>query len=176
METNNSNKSTSKPPFLIGLLGFIPLVGFFVGLALLLYGIIKYKSRTLIIIGIACMLFTILVYSSLYYIGFKSDFGKKTWEQHAQMQLNTLIEHIEYYKLENGHYPDRLQQLQSKNEFIFISDPTQSTQNRKNKFYNYTNLGEHYLLFSSGTDGIPNSKDDIYPEVKANKNIGWQKQ
>ena len=164
----------SRPPYLLGLLGLIPLVGFFVGVGLTLYGIFKYKDKILIIIGIACMIFTVAVYSSLYYVGFKSDLGKKGWEQHAQMQLNSLIKDIEFYKLEHGVYPDSLKQLEKENEFVFITDPTQSTQGRKNIYYNYKNIGDKYLLFSSGSDGISNSDDDIFPETQSeNKNIGW---
>jgi hypothetical protein len=169
-------KKNSKPPYGLGFLGLIPLVGFFVGIGLTLYGIIKYKDKKLIIIGIACMIFTVIVYSTLFYVGFHSDFGKKAWEEHAQMQLNSLVKHIEYYKLENGKYPDSLQQLESKDEFIFMTDPTQSLKNGV-RYYNYKNLGDKYLLFSSGTDGIPNTEDDIFPKVNPNnKNIGWTKE
>ena len=35
------SKVANKPPYLLGLLGFIPLVGFFVGIGLTLYGLIK---------------------------------------------------------------------------------------------------------------------------------------
>jgi len=166
-------KNSSKPPYLLGYFGLIPLVGFFVGFGLLLYGIIKYKDKKLIIIGIACMIFTVIVYSTLFYVGFQSDIGKKSWETHAQMQLNTLIKNIEYYKLENGKYPDSLQQLERNNEFIFMTDPTQPIR-KGGVYYNYKNLGNKYLLFSSGTDGIPNTEDDIFPQVDTNnKNIGY---
>ena len=169
-------KDSSRPPYGLGFLGLIPLVGFFVGIGLTLYGVIKYKDKKLIIIGIACMVFTVIVYSTLFYVGFKSDFGVDLWKGHAQMQLNSLVKHIEYYKLENGKYPDSLQQLNRENELIFIFDPTQSTKNRENVYYNYKNLGDKYLLFSSGKDGIPNTEDDIFPEINSNyENIGWTK-
>lgn len=164
--------TNSKPPYLLGLLGIIPLVGFFIGAGLVLYGIFKYKDRKLILIGAGCMFFTIIVYSGLYYVGFKSDFGKQGWAQHAQMQLNTLIKHIEFYRLENGHYPGSLKQLETKDEFIFLTAPTQSL----STYYNYKNLGNKYLLYSSGVDQIANTKDDIYPKVNPiSKNIGWVK-
>jgi hypothetical protein len=179
MENKNQNNEIlamkkSEPPYLLGLLGIIPLVGFFVGLGLTLYGILKYKDKLLIIIGVICMAFTVAVYSSLFYIGFKSDFGKKGWEQHAQIELNSLIKDIEFFKIEYGTYPDSLAQLKKKNQIIFINDPTQSTKNKKKAYYNYKNLGDKYLLFSSGIDGIPNTKDDIYPQVQTeNTKIGW---
>ena len=171
-----AKKDSFKPPYGLGLLGLIPLVGFFVGIGLTLYGIIKYKDKKLIIIGIACMAFTVIAYSTLFYVGFKSDFGNNGWEKHAQMQLNTLVKHVEYYKLENGTYPDSLQQLENENEFVFIFDPTQPMKKGENRYYNYKNLGDKYLLFSSGKDGISNTEDDIFPEVNPNnENIGWTK-
>ena len=167
-------KTNSKPPYWVGFFGLIPLIGFIVGLIILILGIVKYKSKKFIGIGIGAMLFTVIIYSTLFYVGFKSDFGKKGWEKHAQMQLNTLVKHIEYYKLTNGEYPDSLQQIENGKEFIFLTDPTQTTQRRKNIYYNYSNLGKQYLLFSSGSDGIPNTSDDIHPQI-ANKNTGWKK-
>ncbi len=158
MKQDDLRTNISKPPYLLGLLGLIPLLGFFVGLGLLLYGIIKYKDKKLIIIGIGCMLFTVLVYSSLFYVGFKSDFGKN----------------IEFFKLQNGQYPDSLEQLQKEDEFVMIVDPLKATSGGTIIYFNYKNLGDTYLLFSSGIDGIPNTNDDILPKVSPNKNIGWR--
>lgn len=169
-----NHKSHSKPPYLLGLLGLIPLIGFFAGLVFLILGIAKYRDRKLMLIGIGGMLFSIILYSSLYYYGFKSAAGKKLWAEMAQMQLNTLIKNVEFYKIENGQYPDSLQQLIDRDEFVNISDPLRSINMEKNTEYNYKNLGSRYLLFSSGIDGITNTKDDIYPKVDtSNKNIGW---
>jgi hypothetical protein len=169
-EMKNDN---SKPPYRLGFFGFIPLVGFFVGVGLTLYGIIKYKDKKLIMIGIACMVFTVIIYSAL----FGPNFVKEGWKTHAQMNLNSLVRHIEYYKLENGVYPDSLEQLDTRDMFgADIWDPTQSTKDGKRPKYNYKNLGNTYLLFSSGTDGIPNTEDDIFPKVNPNsKNVGWRK-
>jgi len=165
------NKTTgTKPPYGLGYLGLFPFVGFFVGIGLTFYGIVKYKDKKLTIIGIACMLFSVVVYASIYYIGFKSEAGRRGWETHAQMQLNTLVRHIEFFKLENGHFPDSLPQL----GVPFIWDPIQPIRSGRNRQFNFKNLGDRYLLFSSGRDGIPNTDDDIFPEVNPNsKNIGW---
>jgi hypothetical protein len=45
----------SKPPYLLGLVCIIPLVGAFVGFGLLLYGLIHYKDKWLSIIGAAVL-------------------------------------------------------------------------------------------------------------------------
>ena len=174
-EKNETQKI--KPPYGLGYLGLFPFVGFFVGIGLTLYGIIKYKDKKLTIIGIACMIFSVIVYSAIYYHGFVSDSGKKGWEVFAQRDLNTLVIHIEFYKLQNGHYPDSLQQLRCDYVSVSIQDITQSTKDGKRPYYNYKNLGDRYLLFSSGTDGIPNTDDDIFPKINPNnKNIGWTKE
>ncbi len=65
-EQENQPDKKTKPPYLLGVLGLIPLVGFFVGVALILYGIFKYRDKKLIIIGGSCMLFTVAVYSTLF--------------------------------------------------------------------------------------------------------------
>ena len=175
LNESKNPKSNYKPPYLIGLLGFVPLVGFFVGIFLIIVGIAKYKDRKLTLIGIGCMIFTVIVYSSLYYVGFESDVGKKSWEEHAQMELNSLPKYVEFYKLEHGKYPDSLKQLENGNEFIFMVDPTQKADKENPKYFNYKNLGNRYLLFSSGIDRKPNTKDDLYPKIKLNDKIGWTK-
>jgi hypothetical protein len=163
-----------RPPYLLGLLGVIPLVGAFIGFALILYGIIKYRDKWLVVIGSACILFTVLVYSSLFYFGFKSAAGKENWANMSQMQLTGLIKGVEYYKLAHGRYPDSLPQLRIDDKFVFINDPLRSIEFSRDAYFNYKNLGNKYLLFSSGIDGIKNTKDDLYPKVDTtNKNIGW---
>ena len=81
----------------MGLLCLIPLVGAFVGLRLLLYGLIKYKDKWLSIIGAAGIIWTIVIYSTLFYAGTHASVFKKGFEDIAQMQLNSLVKNIEYY-------------------------------------------------------------------------------
>ncbi len=168
------NRKKTTPPYKLGYLGIIPLVGFFVGIGLTLYGIFRYKDRKLTLIGIACLLFTVLVYSSLFYIGSNySGTGKKASEKIAQIQLNDLLKDIEYYKLQKGNYPESLKQLEKPNEPVAINDPTQSGLGKD--YFNYKNLGDKYTLYSSGRDQIKNTVDDIYPVIENLKNVGWVK-
>jgi hypothetical protein len=162
-KNHETYKNKSKPPYLIGLLGFIPLIGAFVGIALILYGLIKYKDKWLVLIGIGGIVFTVIVYSSLFYVGFKSKFGREGFATISQMQLNTLVKQVEFYKLQHGNYPDSLQQLDVKNEFVNIHDPIIDIDRKKNDTYNYHRIGNKYTLFSSGLDEVPNTADDIYP-------------
>ncbi len=157
--------TTSKPPYLLGLLCLIPLVGAFVGLGLLLYGLLKYKDKWLSIIGAAGIIWTIVVYSTLFYFGTHASIVKKGFAEISQMQLNTLVKNIEFYKLEHGQYPDNLKELLNDDKLAPINDPIQGLQIRQNSYYNYEKVGGKYILFSSGQDGIPNTKDDLYPQI-----------
>jgi hypothetical protein len=93
----------SKPPYLLGFLCLIPLVGALVGLGLLLFGLLKYKNKWLSIIGAAGIAWTIIVYSTLFYAGTHASVFKKGFEDISQMQLNSLVKNIEFYKLAHGH-------------------------------------------------------------------------
>ena len=170
-EKMNGKKIT--PPYKLGYLGIIPLVGFFVGIALTLYGIFRYKDRKFTLIGIASMLFTVILYSSDYYISYSTDTGKKGWEKLTQTLLNNLIKDIEYYKLQKGSYPESLNELEKSNETVIINDPTQARQTED--YFNYQKVGEKYILFSSGSDRIKNTADDIYPKIENLKTVGWIK-
>ncbi len=175
MDNNTKLPRKSSPPYLMGLLGLIPLVGFFIGLALLLYGIFKYRNVKLMIIGVACMLFTVFTYYSLYRLS-KSEWSLKITDSIAQDELNTLVPHIEFYKLEHGVYPDSLPQIGDASLFVPIYDRSQIARSRKASRFNYENLGVSYLLFSSGPDGIPGTADDLFPQIdNTNENIGWVK-
>ena len=167
----NVSKEMNKPPYLLGLLGFIPLVGFFVGIGLTLYGLIKYKDKKLVIIGVFCMLFTVFVYSFMIFGLDKFSKVKESWAELSQHQINELVKDVEYYKLQNGKYPESLKQLSNVN----IQDPVKGLNAREKDVFIYKNLGDKYLLFSVGLDWKPNTKDDIYPKVKPNSNIGWIK-
>ena len=155
----------SKPPYLLGLLCLIPLVGAFVGLGLLLYGLLKYKDKWLSIIGATGIVWTIIVYSTLFYAGTHASVFKKGFEDISQMQLNSLVKNIEFYKLVHGQYPDSLQQLLVDDKLAPINDAVQGMNIKENSYYNYQKTGNKYLLFSSGQDGIPNTKDDLFPQI-----------
>ena len=154
-----------RPPYWLGLLCLIPLIGAFVGLGLLLYGLIKYKDKWLIAIGAFGILFTIGIYGSMFYYMKHGELVKKGFRDISQMQLNSLIKDIEFFKLQRGVYPDILERVRENNALAPIDDPIQSVQQRDNTLYNYQKIGDKYTLFSSGQDGIPNTPDDLYPEI-----------
>jgi len=149
-----STPTKSKPPYLLGILWLIPLVGAFLGIGLFLYGVFRYKDKWLTLIGAAGILWTIIIYSTLFYSRKNYPVFNKGFADISQMQLNSLVKNIEYYKLEHGQYPDSLQQLLKDDKLAPITDAIQLNQQRPNNKYNYRKTGEKYLLYSSGQDGI----------------------
>lgn len=154
-----------------GLVGFIPNFGVIAGIILIIKGF-QYNKIGLILIGVADILFTVFFWMVLFPLlnpnGFKDV---------SQMQLNSLVKNVEFYKLQNGQYPDSLQQLLKDDKFAPINDAIQIDKHRQNTYYNYEKVGDKYLLFSSGQDGIPNTADDLYPvfSSKDSSKIGFIK-
>ena len=127
----------SKPPYLLGLLCLIPFVGPFVGVGLLLYGLLKYKDKWLSIIGAAGILWTIIVYSTLFYPGTHALVFKKGFEGISQLQLNSLVKNVEFYKMQHGQYPESLKQLLDDDKLAPINDVAQGMSRKENSYYNY---------------------------------------
>ena len=155
----------SKPPYLLGLLCLMPLIGAFIGFGLLLYGLLKYKDKWLSIIGAAGIVWTIIVYSSLFYAGTHAAVFKNGFKDLSQMQLNSLVKNVEFYKITHGEYPGSLQQLLEDDKLAPINDVVQGMNMKGVSYYNYEKIGDRYLLFSSGQDGIPNTKDDLFTQM-----------
>lgn len=145
-----------------GLIGFIPNFGVISGIILIVKGI-QFKKTIIILIGLGSILFTILFWKVFYPLIEPNGF-----KEISQMQLNALMKNVEFYKLQNGQYPDSLKQLLIDDKYATINDAIQLDKRRNNTYYNYENLGDKYLLFSSGQDGIPNTTDDFYPIFSPN--------
>ena len=90
----------------------------------------------------------------------------------AKRQLNNLVKDIEFYKIQKGEYPESLDDLESYSTTDILQNDGEHSYN-----FNYEVIGEKYKLFSSGVDKIPNTKDDLYPEieVKDSTKIGFLK-
>jgi hypothetical protein len=162
----NPNTQTGKHLYNRGWLGLIPLIGGFVGLGLILLGILKYKDKKLVIIGAAALLFTVGIYSSMNYYFKHSHSFRENFSVFCQPELNELIKSIEFYKIDTGSYPDSLDELRKSSNWVMIEDPiAQSRSDNKKQFY-YKKVNSKYILFSSGIDRIPYNTDDIFPSDK----------
>jgi hypothetical protein len=129
-----------------------------------------------IVIGATGVLWSVLIYGSLF-VFMQSDWMSKQMAPNAQEELTNVARQLEFYKYENGDYPDSLQQLEKKDHWVFIVDPTQINRLKKTVYFQYVHLGDHYSLFSVGPDGIPHTRDDIYPVIPDTGSIryGWIK-
>ena len=160
------NRIVKKPSYSIGLICLIPVVGAIAGVIFIVNGISKYKDKWFIIIGFSGIVFTMCISAFLFYYLNLGRVMRSGFAGNSQMQLNTLMKDIEFYKIKNGAYPDSLEQISKDDPMAWIDDPLQSGfGNSENIKFNYQKVGNHYYLFSSGIDGIPNTKDDIYPQV-----------
>lgn len=144
-----------------GLLGIIPNIGLIAGIVILVKAF-KYNKRSLYLVAIAGILFTPIFWIFV----FPSLLSPENLRPLMQMQLNNVVKSIEFYKLENGQYPDSLQQLVTDDNFVPIYEHPGKAIWKQPSLYNYNKVGDKYTLFSSGPDGIANTKDDYYPETK----------
>jgi len=156
-----------KPIYLVGVICLIPLIGAIAGVVLIILGIAHYKDRVFVFIGAFGIIFTVVVYGSLFYFSQNSDLAKSGFAQMAQSEINDLVKDIEFYKMQHGTYPDSLKQLVDKNSTISIYDVSQwdSKTGKDLPLYHYEKTGNKYLLCSPGLDGIMNTTDDIYPTL-----------
>jgi len=157
-------KISSKSLYKLGLVGLIPNFGLISGIVLIVQGFIR-KDNKMKIIGLAGILFTPLFWC----IFFNSDFQKKNLRVFTNIQLNTIVKDLEFYKSKNGQYPDSLGQLKLQNKFFndmeLFSNEFDFRKSKPARFY-YKRLENDYILKSFGPDLILNTKDDIYPELK----------
>jgi len=172
MENVQSNSKETKPAgclgFVIGGMSFIPLIGVFFGIIAIIWGF-SIKNTKLKIVGFAGILFTIIVYSSLGYFGFVQKGGVYD-ELRANLAKTTLtgaVQAIEFYKTQNGHFPESLEILQQslpENSMVFLHDPA-SVDGSETKYLYYFLINENqYHIRSYGRDGIINTNDDILPD------------
>lgn len=145
-------------------LGLIPLIGGMIGIWLLYEGITRYKDRRLIIIASAMIVFTVGLYSSLYYWQNYSKSYREVVAQFCQPELNDLVTSIEYFKKERKRYPDNLTQVLDNDKYARIYDPISQEGDKNERLFYYTKTSDStYILYSAGIDRIPNNADDIFP-------------
>ena len=85
----------SKPPYLLGLLCLLPLIGALVGIALISYGIFRYKDKLLIAIGSFGIIFTICTYFFLFQNLKYGSGATRSFAKISQKELNNLVKHVE---------------------------------------------------------------------------------
>lgn len=157
-----------KPLYILGLICLVPLFGVVAGVVFIIIGLVKYKDKWFTLMGLAGIGVSILMFmaASAGFDLFKNKLAVGSdglFQKVAQTELTALVKDVEFYKLQNGRYPDSLQQLSKDNDEALFIDPTQTRQ--KNHFFYYARQGSQYELFSRGRDGLPHTKDDILPKI-----------
>lgn len=157
-----------KPLYILGLMCLIPIFGVLAGVVLVIIGLVKYKDKWFTLMGAAGIGVSVLMFmagsAGLHFLEekfFIADRG--IFREIAQKDLNTLVKDVEFYKIQSGNYPQNLQQLSKDNDESLFIDPTQTRQ--KKHFFYYERHEGRYELFSCGEDGLPHTKDDIYPQI-----------
>ena len=160
-------------PYVIGGLSFIPLIGVLFGIVSIVWGLVTNKQggKRLAAIGAGGIAFTFVLYGSLFYFGFEQRGGvyDEIRARLAQSSINELVPQIEFYKMQNGKYPESLKVLQEslpKGSFISVYDPRVVKFGEEPKYFFYERVGDdHYYLRGLGPDGKPFTADDIVPQI-----------
>lgn len=176
-------------PILFSLTSFIPLIGVLIGVICVVIGIVSKKkySNVIGIIGFLGIMFTFLLYGSMFYMMMNNEeVAEKLaegMEMHSENNLTTLVRHIEYFNLQNGKYPESIDEIRGmlkEGEIVVTYDMKYNSplDTEVREFYlEVINDGRNYLLFGLGKDNVPFTEDDIYPiiDIEKDKNIGWKK-
>jgi hypothetical protein len=159
--------------YVLGGLAFIPLIGVPLGIAAIIWAIVSRKrGRGLVAsLGVGGIAFTIVLYGGLFFFGFVQTGGiyDRLRGQFAQQQLYTLVQAVEFYRLQYGSYPQSLEQLQAtlpKQSVVITIDPTGFRLGSLPRRFYYQRVGtDHYYLRGVGPDDQSFTADDILPDV-----------
>jgi hypothetical protein len=168
--------------FILAGLSFIPLFGVLLGIVCIVWGVISKRkySKIVALVGLAGVLFTVLLYGGLFYFGFVQRGGiyDELRGKMTKTNLNQLAKEIDLYKLNQGEYPKSLSELKKhiietegkgSMALVYFTDPTITSMSTGSGFFNYE-LGSNnrdYKFFSNGADGKPHTSDDVYPSIKS---------
>ncbi|KIM11625.1 MAG: type II secretion system protein G [Sulfuricurvum sp. PC08-66] len=179
---NEQQEKLSRFPFVIGGMSFIPAIGILFGFVAIIWGLTTKKSggKKLALIGTGGIVFTVVLYSALFYVGFMQRGGvyDDLRTELSENAITTLVQAIEFYKTQNGAYPDSLKTLQeslAEDSMVFVFDPSDVKMGGQQRYFYYKLIdNEHYYLLGIGADEQPFTADDVLPkiEVTPNSKIG----
>ena len=153
-----SREKITTSDYAICFLSFIPLIGVILGIISIILGFLK-KSRLLIIVGFLGITSTVVLYGSFYW-DFKSDSSYDNWNVFTENNLNKTFIYIEFYKTQNGEYPDSLGCLRQYDDFLQLTDTPNFID-----FYYQKLSDSSYFFFGVGKDKNTFTEDDLYPTL-----------
>jgi hypothetical protein len=175
---NNEQEKLGTFPFVIGGVSFIPGIGIIFGIIAIIWGLATNKlgGKKLAVIGACGIGLSVILYGSLFYFGFVQRGGVYD-DLRIQLSKNTitsLVQAIEFYKTQNGHYPESLETLRKslpENSMVFVHDPTHVQMGGEPRYYHYELKDQdHYYLLGVGSDEQPYTSDDVLPNIEINQN------
>ena len=189
MTASDSSTSTSPPAarhvgtgaYVAAALSFFPLLGVLVGIVAIVWGLTTRRAggRTIAAIGAGGIALTIALYGGLFYFGFVQRGGlyDDLRAKLAQQNLNAAVKEIEFYRLNNGKYPDLLADLQASESKTSVGkavliDPRLKSSLTPRLFYYKRIDADHYYLRGVGLDGQPFSKGSLGPKLPATAKLG----
>ncbi|MEM6711684.1 MAG: type II secretion system protein GspG [Pseudomonadota bacterium] len=158
--------------FVVAGMSFVPLLGVLPGFVALLWGIFSKRrgSSIVAILGLVGISVTVGLYGYLFYMTSKDGVFSEMRTQLAQTLVTELVPRIELYKLQNGQYPESIEEIQESGlsgAFTSSIDPSRSTSDTNEATFFYQRNGDDtYHLFGLGADGLPFTDDDLLPEIE----------
>jgi hypothetical protein len=175
--TLETQKKLSWFHYVVAFLSFVPLLGVLIGLVCMVFGITRRKQGGLVMtaIGAAGITVTFSIYGYLFkqMSNPTGGFIIAQTKMLSEHQLPDFVKKIEYYKILNGHYPKRLEEL---GDDVAGFVKLQSGNSLGDYYYQLSDDGTHYFLLVTGPDKLPFTEDDILPSIKeeAAAKIGLQ--
>jgi hypothetical protein len=142
----------------------VPGLGILLAIIFIFFAIFDLKNKTFLII----LLILIPVNIGITILTMHTT-KNEVWSDEARVgitksRLNMIKESLEEYKSEKGEYPDSLYQLKKHDPSVVISDDIMHPSTKPMYYYNKKSANK-YILFSIGEDGIPFTRDDIFPDT-----------
>lgn len=160
-------------PFVVGGMSFIPLIGVLFGAIAIIWGLVTKKvgGKKLAFVGASGIAFTVVLYTALFYFGMVQRDGiyDDLRLKLSEDLITSLVQSIEFYKTQNGNYPESLDALSKslpQSGMVSIFDPSAVSVGGKPVQYHYELAdSKHYFLLGLGPDGQPFTPDDVLPKV-----------
>ena len=177
---SNEKEKLGTFPYIVAGVSFIPGIGIIFGVIAIVWGLLTKKigGKKLAIVGGCGIGLSVILYSSLFYFGFVQRGGvyDDLRAQLSKTTITSLVQAIEFYKTQNGSYPESLEILSKslpENSMVFVHDPTNMQIGGEPRYYYYQLEGaSHYYLLGVGPDEKPYTKDDLLPDIDINENSG----
>jgi hypothetical protein len=170
----DENEKLSAGAWVMAGMSFIPLIGLLFAPIAIVYGLVTRRAggKKLALVGVAGILVTVVLYGGLIYLaviqrgGIYDDLRLRM----AEGTIVDVVRAIEFYKIQNGKYPESLDVLRTslpENSFVFVFDPTDVNLKSQPRPFHYELVdAEHYYLLGVGSDGQPFTADDLVPRIE----------